>query len=89
MSSRGTRQCSDQAVFGQSGVVRLRRMHLGPPPATGRKPVGEPDAGNPHVRFDERGRETGPIRLRRPEHPRPSSTLPTWRALAVERASPQ
>jgi hypothetical protein len=26
-------------------------------PAT--KPVGEPDAGNPHVRFDERGEETG------------------------------
>ncbi len=25
------------------------------------KPVGEPDAGNPQVRFDERGRETGPI----------------------------
>ena len=24
----------------------------------GVKPVGEPDAGNPHVRFDERGRET-------------------------------
>ena len=24
------------------------------------KPVGEPDAGNPHVRFDERGAETGP-----------------------------
>jgi hypothetical protein len=23
------------------------------------KPVGEPDAGNPHVRFDERGWETG------------------------------
>src|ERR1035441_4079942 len=22
------------------------------------KPVGEPDAGNPHVRFDERGEET-------------------------------
>ena len=22
-------------------------------------PVGEPDAGNPHVRFDERGPETG------------------------------
>ena len=22
-------------------------------------PVGEPDAGNPHVRFDERGWETG------------------------------
>ncbi len=26
-------------------------------PAT--KPVGKPDAGNPHVRFDERGREKG------------------------------
>jgi hypothetical protein len=24
------------------------------------KPVGKPDAGNPHVRFDERGRETEP-----------------------------
>jgi len=24
-------------------------------------PVGEPDAGNPHVRFDERGRETRPL----------------------------
>jgi hypothetical protein len=23
------------------------------------KPAGEPDAGNPHVRFDERGWETG------------------------------
>ena len=23
------------------------------------KPVGEPDAANPHVRFDERGREPG------------------------------
>src|ERR1044072_4153469 len=23
------------------------------------KPVGKPDAGNPHVRFDEGGRETG------------------------------
>jgi hypothetical protein len=25
------------------------------------KPVGKPDAGNPHVRFDERGGETGPV----------------------------
>jgi hypothetical protein len=24
------------------------------------KPVGEPDAGNPHVRFDEKGWETEP-----------------------------
>src|SRR5579875_1996956 len=26
------------------------------------KPVGKPDAGNPHVRFDERGGETGCLR---------------------------
>ena len=39
------------------------------------KPVGEPDAGNPHVRFDERGWETE--RCRMAELPRPSSTLPT------------
>ena len=25
------------------------------------KPVGKPDAGNPHVRFDERGGETGRV----------------------------
>jgi hypothetical protein len=35
-------------------------------------PVGEPDAGNPHVRFDERGWETGNTFV----VPRPSSTLP-------------
>ena len=34
VSSRGTRQFSDQVVFGKLGVVRLRRIHLGPPPAT-------------------------------------------------------
>ncbi len=34
VSSRGTRQFRDQVVFGQLGVLRLRRIHLGPPPAT-------------------------------------------------------
>ena len=34
VSSRGARQFSDQVVFGKLGVVRLRRIHLGPPPAT-------------------------------------------------------
>src|ERR1035441_3908289 len=34
------------------------------------KPVGKPDAGNPHVRFDERGGETD-----RHAAPRRSSTL--------------
>lgn len=44
-------------------------------PAVGRtvKPVGKPDAGNQHVRFDERGWETE--RLLRAQPPRPSSTL--------------
>ena len=28
------------------------------------KSVGKPDAGNPHVRFDERGRETEPLAMR-------------------------
>ena len=35
------------------------------------KPAGEPDAGNPHVRFDERGRETGPTRPRASRAPAP------------------
>ena len=34
VSSRGARQFSDPVVFGKLGVVRLRRIHLGPPPAT-------------------------------------------------------
>jgi hypothetical protein len=38
----------------------------------GLKSVGKPDAGNRHVRFDERGRETGLLT------PRPSSTLPIF-----------
>lgn len=33
MQSRGTRRFSDEVVFGKLGVVRLRRLHLGPPPA--------------------------------------------------------
>ena len=37
------------------------------------KPVGKPDAGNPHVRFDERGWETG--RCHMAQLPRPSSPL--------------
>ena len=34
VSSRDARQVSGQVLFGKSGVVRLRRIHLGPPPAT-------------------------------------------------------
>ena len=32
--SRGTRRFSDEVVFGKLGVLRLRRVQLGPPPAT-------------------------------------------------------
>jgi len=38
------------------------------------KPVGEPDAGNPHVRFDERGGETERLPIGS-KPPRLSSTL--------------
>ena len=31
----------------------------GSPVSLAVNPVGEPDSGNPHVRFDERGWETG------------------------------
>jgi hypothetical protein len=41
-----------------------------------KKSVGKPDAQDGHVRFDERGTETGLMSLRA-QHPRRSSTLPT------------
>jgi RNA-directed DNA polymerase len=34
--TRGTRQFSDQVVFGRLGVLRLRRMHIGAPPTVAR-----------------------------------------------------
>ena len=43
------------------------------------KLVGEPDAGNPHVRFDERGRETERL-------PQAQATAPFLDSTAVERA---
>ena len=42
------------------------------------KPVGKPDAGNPHVRFDERGRETGRCR-HGPSHRARPRLLLRWR----------
>ncbi len=38
------------------------------------KPVGEPDAGNPQVRFDERGGETGRHRMAQATAPLLDST---------------
>ncbi len=39
------------------------------------KPVGKPDAGNPHVRFDERGRETERCRMAQATAPFLDSTV--------------
>jgi hypothetical protein len=52
------------------------------------KPVGEPYAGNPHVRFDERGVETERW-PHGPKQPRLSSTLrvPRRGVLPVEEGS--
>lgn len=36
VSSRGTRRFSDHEVFGNLGVLRLRRMHIGAPPTVAR-----------------------------------------------------
>jgi hypothetical protein len=78
--SRGTRQFSDQVVFGRWGLLatallKLLRVHV-------MKSVGKADAGKPHVRFDERGTETG-LLLNEP-HPRRSSTLTGISTLAAQ-----
>ena len=53
------RRFAAAAVFGTLGVLQLRRVPLGAAAVClTMKLVGKPDAGNPHVRFDERGRET-------------------------------
>ena len=46
------------------------------------KPVGEPDAGNPHVRFDERGGETERCRMAQATAPLLDSTT-TWLGLML------
>ena len=43
------------------------------------KPVGKPDAGNRHVRFDERGWETGRCRMAQATAPILDSTNPDMR----------
>jgi RNA-directed DNA polymerase len=65
--SRGTERFPSDLIFGGSAFCRWTT-------AVGltMKPVGKPDAGHPHVRFDERGRET---ELAYGLQPRLSSTL--------------
>ena len=82
--SRGTR------ALPRWGGVRRARRAAAPPGSSWRpavclevKPVGKPDAGNPHVRFDERGRETERCR-RGPSHrARPRLYPRRWRGRPV------
>src|SRR3954464_382952 len=62
-----------------SPTASATHTELGPPPAVCRevKPVGKPDAGNPHVRFDERGRETERCRMAQATAPVLDSTMRT------------
>ena len=55
VTTRGTRRFSDEAIFGPTVFGGFMWWYLRGPDVN---PVGEPDAGNPHVRFDERGWET-------------------------------
>src|SRR4051794_17807685 len=48
------------------------------------KPVGEPDAGNPHVRFDERGWETERCRMAQATAPILDSTERDPRFIAAD-----
>ena len=59
MSSRGTQKFPGAKVFSELGIQRLRSLAAARRScALAREPVGEPDAANPHVRFDERETET-------------------------------
>jgi hypothetical protein len=58
LRGRGTRRFSVEVVTGDMGVHHLRFMHDEHSRRPCEEPVGEPDAGDPHVRFDERGWET-------------------------------
>src|SRR5438045_3767571 len=61
MKGRGTRRFSCNVVYGEREVLRLERLPWSLAPCA--SPVGEPYAGNPHVRFDERGCETCRCRM--------------------------
>jgi len=47
------------------------------------KPVGKPDAGNPHVRFDERGGETRPAPPAQEPAPLQSQAHDAWLELRL------
>ena len=57
--SRGTRQFSRPRGLREAGrAPATPNAHRRAAESCEMKPVGKPDAGNPHVRFDERGGET-------------------------------
>ena len=58
MRSRGIRRFPSEKVFGEIGVSLPRPMNQATAVCLEVKSVGKPDAGKPHVRFDERGWET-------------------------------
>ena len=56
---RAAPAASPASVFGEIGASCSSAGPPGPAAVSlAMKPVGKPDAGNPHVRFDERGGET-------------------------------
>jgi RNA-directed DNA polymerase len=59
VQSHGTKQFSAERIYGQYGVLRLQGPLKPPVRESTKKPAGKPDAGNRHVRFDERGWEPG------------------------------
>src|SRR3954467_13576262 len=80
-----------KAVLRRSGLRSVRRAapSTRAPWATAvclaMKPVGKPDAGNPPVRFDERGRETGCCHMAQATAPVLDSTggWRAWRKLLI------
>ena len=85
---RGTKRFSREYVYAELGVLRLRRGRQMPPAlCPTMKPVGKPDAGNPHVRFDERRLETELWRELRHRHGRKPPANSTPRSLRPPRQS--
>jgi RNA-directed DNA polymerase len=58
----GYRRYPKSYLYQALGLYELPRAYVDPPSAKARELEREPDAGNPHVRFDERRLETEPGR---------------------------
>ncbi len=71
-----TTQATVADIVNSDGVFRFREDHA---------EVADPqsDAGNPHVRFDERGRETGRCRMAQATAPFLNSTTPATYSVSI------